>query len=85
MKRMLLLLLAGVILSFAQSSAQKWDIQHAPGLSPPDPEVAFSAVNANVCWGIKATISFNSRQSPRVMSEGRAALSGAEGPWRRRR
>jgi hypothetical protein len=66
MKRMLLLLLAGMILSFAQSNAQKWDTQHAPGLSQPDPEVAFSAVNPNVCWGIKATMAFNSRQSPQI-------------------
>ena len=66
MKRMLLYLVGALILFFGQSNAQRWYTQRAPGLSQPDPEVVFSAVDANVCWGIKSTMTFNSRQSPQI-------------------
>ena len=67
MNRMILVLLVTLLLNFGHAFAQKWETQRAPGLSQAAPAIWFSAVDANVCWGIKVSLGDDSRQTPQII------------------
>jgi photosystem II stability/assembly factor-like uncharacterized protein len=65
--RFFLVFLFVVFLSLATMAQSPWILQLAPGLSQPAPMIWFSAVDSNVCWGIKVSLFDNSRQTPQII------------------
>jgi photosystem II stability/assembly factor-like uncharacterized protein len=54
-------------LSVAAMAQSPWILQRAPGLYQPAPMIWFSAVDSNICWGIKVSLADNSRQIPQII------------------
>lgn len=55
------------LMSLATMAQSPWILQRAPGLYQPAPMFWFSAVDSNVCWGIKVSLLDNSRQTPQII------------------